>query len=145
MNQSAPLISLVPANAPILRTAAQPVVLVDDAKAYKQPMLDLILGQRGLGLAAPQIGVPFAFFVTRFPEFPFCANPSFTPAPTCGRTSAQEGCLTWPGRFTYVARWNMIQAVWTDEKGHQRGAIMTGIHARVFQHETDHLNGMCIF
>ncbi|MEK0279453.1 peptide deformylase [Bifidobacterium mongoliense] len=108
----------------------------------------------GVGLAAPQIGLGFAFAVVEdhlrdddedpreIAEFPFHAiiNPVYEPVGVETR-SFYEGCLSVPGFQAVRQRWLNITARWQDEKGHQHEERLHGWPARIFQHETDHLSG----
>lgn len=108
----------------------------------------------GVGLAAPQIGLGFAFAVVEdhlrdddedpreIAEFPFHAiiNPIYEPVGVETR-SFYEGCLSMPGYQAVRQRWLDVNARWQDEGGHWHQERLHGWPARIFQHETDHLSG----
>ena len=111
----------------------------------------------GVGLAAPQIGVPLRIAVLedRYPVDPevgverertpleyFAAiNPSY--APRGPRTAAfYEGCLSFNGYQGVVARPAVVEAAYTDDAGAAVVRELAGWPARIFQHETDHLDGI---
>ncbi|RYV51088.1 peptide deformylase [Pengzhenrongella frigida] len=111
----------------------------------------------GVGLAAPQIGLPLALAVIEDPgahdvdvvdvrersELPFrvLVNPSYEPVGT-ERVSFYEGCLSISGWQAVVARHRSVRLTGADETGQALDEIVTGWPARIVQHETDHLRGM---
>lgn len=137
-------LALVPPSDPILRTRAFEA-LTSEVLPHLDAMRKLMLERRGVGLAAPQVGIGLRFFITSFPKLPVAINPEWKPEADSGRLSKLEGCLTWPGRETYTARYERIVAQWTDANGKLHLEVLAGLAARVFQHETDHLNGVCVF
>ncbi len=138
------VITLVPPSAPCLRKPAIEVSNISDIETYIAPMRQLMLENNGVGLAAPQCGIGLRFFLTNTENFPVVVNPKILGVYGY-RISAPEGCLTWPGRTTFVPRREAITAEWTDMTGESRISIIRGVEARIFQHEMDHLNGVCIF
>lgn len=145
MNETLQL-SLVPDNSTVLRSKA---VAVADIQTEVRPHIDamrtLMERARGVGLAAPQVGIGLRFFITSLRGLKVVINPRIVLVRDSGRTSKPEGCLTWPGRQTYVCRHDKIIAEWTDLNGAQVIKALDDWDARVFQHENDHLNGICIF
>jgi peptide deformylase len=120
-------------------------------------MRTTMLDAPGVGLAAPQVGIPLAFAVVEdhvepedrdsadprdFAEFPFHAiiNPHYEPIGT-KTASFYEGCLSVPGFQAVRRRWHDIRATWQDPSGARHTAQLHGWPARIFQHETDHLSG----
>lgn len=106
----------------------------------------------GAGLAAPQIGVPLRvviFGVTRNPRYPdaeevpdtVLINPIITPL---GEEieEAWEGCLSVPGLRGVVPRFKRLRYQGFDESGNAIDRTVEGFHARVVQHECDHLDGI---
>jgi peptide deformylase len=138
-------LSLVPATHPALWTPARPV---DDIPLQVLPHIDamreLMRSRSGLGLAAPQVGIGLRFFISSIVGLPIAINPRVV-STFGGRSICREGCLTWPGRVTRVSRFNGIRAVYTGRDGIERSCLLSGLNARVFQHETDHCGGFCIF
>ncbi len=115
-------------------------------------MRDTMADANGAGLAAPQIGVPLRvviFGVTRNPrypdaeEVPFTAlcNPQITPL-TDEIEDGWEGCLSVPGMRGLVPRITRLRYTGFDEHGQPVDRIADGFHARVVQHECDHLDGI---
>ena len=129
-------------------------------KAFGTPQLgELIADMRdtmahlnGAGLAAPQIGVPLRvviFGVTRNPRYPdaeevpdtVLVNPVITPL---GEEMEEdwEGCLSVPGLRGVVPRFKRLRYQGFDESGLPIDRSVEGFHARVVQHECDHLDGI---
>ncbi len=139
-------LALVPADSPVLhRPAAEVTDIATQVLPLVVPMLELMERKRGAGLAAPQVGVGLRFFVSQIQGHRAVVNPGYQAAWGSGRTSRLEGCLSWPGRDTYVSRFDRITVQWRDLSGALQNGELEGIDARIFQHETDHLNGITIF
>ena len=115
-------------------------------------MRDTMAHLNGAGLAAPQIGVPLRvviFGVTRNPRYPdaeevpdtVLVNPVITPI---GEEMEEdwEGCLSVPGMRGVVPRFKKIRYQGFDESGNPIDRSVEGFHARVVQHECDHLDGI---
>jgi peptide deformylase len=100
---------------------------------------------RGIGLAAPQVGIPLRFFIygLRPEHLTVVINPSIIQADKY--KDGIEGCLSFPGRTRSVERAERITVRYTDVNGNQIEREMRGLNARIFQHETDHLDGKNIF
>ena len=106
----------------------------------------------GAGLAAPQIGVPLRvviFGVTANPRYPdiepvpdtVLINPVLTPL-SSEMEEGWEGCLSVPGMRGWVPRYRKLHYRGLDEKGEPFERDVEGFHARVVQHEVDHLEGV---
>ncbi|MFF0011376.1 peptide deformylase [Streptomyces sp. NPDC005374] len=111
----------------------------------------------GVGLAAPQVGVPLRIAVIEDPApvpdevrlargrvpqpFRVLVNPSYEPV-GAERVAFFEGCLSVPGWQAVVARHAQVRLTGEDEHGHPVDEVFTGWPARIVQHETDHLDGM---
>ena len=115
-------------------------------------MCDTMAHLNGAGLAAPQIGVPLRvaiFGVTRNPRYPdaeevpdtVLINPVITPL---GEEMEEdwEGCLSVPGLRGVVPRFKRLRYQGVDESGLPIDRSVEGFHARVVQHECDHLDGI---
>jgi peptide deformylase len=106
-------------------------------------MLDLMRENKGIGLAAPQAGVRKRLFVCEIEGQALClVNPKLKQAK--GQSEMVEGCLSLPGVQVSVTRNNKLVLRGYDLKGRRRRHQMSGIWARVAQHELDHLNGVLI-
>jgi peptide deformylase len=112
---------------------------------------DTMAARDGAGLAAPQIAEPWRVVIygitsnPRYPEAPpipetVLINPMLTPLGE-QREAGWEGCLSVPGLRGRVERWQRLQVCWRDPSGAERRAEVEGFHARVVQHECDHLDG----
>jgi len=123
-------------------------------------LLDTMACANGAGLAAPQIGVDLQVVVfgsraanPRYPDRPLVpptvlVNPVITPLTQAGETEGDwpeeldwEGCLSVPGLRAQVPRWSHIRYTGFDQYGDPIDRTVSGFHARVVQHECDHLWG----
>ena len=139
---------------PRLRQVAQPVTVYDTAELHEliSDMKDTMSGYDGAGLAAIQIGVMqrvMIFGIDTNPRYPdvepiemtVLVNPEFTPL-SDERENGWEGCLSVPGMRGIVPRYSHIRYRGYDEFGNLIEREVTRFHARVFQHEIDHLDGI---
>lgn len=142
-------LSLVPADDPILHQRAE--LITDFTEPGVRRTLDLVKEMfyvmrvsRGLGLAAPQVGVRERIFVVRTPTFSgVFLNPRITwKSDTVSRVA--ESCLSLPGVQVDVWRPLAIGLEWQDQYGFELRETVAGLPARVVQHEIDHLNGILI-
>src|SRR6478609_3815876 len=139
---------------PRLLRVAQPVTEFGTAelKTLIADMFETMKAANGAGLAAPQIGVDLQLVIfgsdqpnPRYPDAPpvprtVLLNPTITPMDT-DEEDGWEGCLSVPGLRGVVPRWSHIQYNGFDPKGRPIERIAEGFHARVVQHECDHLEG----
>ena len=96
----------------------------------------------GLGLAATQCGVFQRVFVIGFQDFAItCINPKIIKASE-KMDKDDEGCLSFPGLMFKISRPESIDVEFTTESGEVKQLNLTGVTARCFQHELDHLNGI---
>ncbi|KKR23991.1 MAG: Peptide deformylase [Candidatus Yanofskybacteria bacterium GW2011_GWD2_39_48] len=112
-------------------------------------MKEAMIRNNGVGLAANQVGKDFAIFVidsnvaktNNVPEIYF--NPEIT---EYSRESdeIEEGCLSIPEYFVPIKRSKKVMLKFVDEEGKKRKIKARGFLARIYQHETDHLNGLAI-
>lgn len=115
-------------------------------------MFETMQHANGAGLAAPQIGVNLQLVI-----FGFKQNPRYPDAPNVPETvlinpvlthlsdetdDAWEGCLSVPGMRGLVPRWSRLRYEGFDQYGQKISRDVDGFHARVVQHETDHLHGV---
>jgi peptide deformylase len=132
---------------PSLRHPAKPVASLDGAmRRIVAQMLELMYEHKGLGLAAPQVGLPYQLFVMNVkgdPKEPgeqrIYINPVLSEKK--GIVEAEEGCLSFPDLFQKVRRAKQIRVMAYDERGEPIDRVLTDLEARVVQHETDHLHG----
>ncbi len=146
---------------PRLLRVAQPVTEFDSDALHLlvSDLLDTMLEADGAGLAAPQIGVDLQLVIfgtnTRNPRYPdapvvpktVLINPVITPLAesdldlTVLEVDGWEGCLSVPGLRAAVPRFSRIRYTGFDQFGDPIDRIVEGFHARVVQHECDHLIG----
>lgn len=138
---------------PLLRQVAAPVRHFDaDLTALIADMNDTMRSLNGAGLAAPQIGVSLRvviFEVTvnpRYPDVPpipytVLVNPELTPLDD-SQEEGWEGCLSVPGLRGLVPRFRNLRYRGFDLAGAPIDRTVQGFHARVVQHEVDHLDGI---
>jgi peptide deformylase len=137
----------------LLRVAA-PVERFDtpELHALIADMFDTMHAAGGVGLAAPQIGVDLQVAIfgfdssERYPDAPpvprtILLNPAITPL-SPDREEGWEGCLSVPGLRGVVDRWSRIRYTGFDPAGAPIERSAEGFHARVVQHECDHLVGV---
>jgi peptide deformylase len=140
-------------DARLLRRAEE-LVLFDtlELHALLADMRDTMLARDGVGLAAPQIGVNLRvviFEVNKNPRYPdaetvpqtVLINPVITPL-TDAMEDGWEGCLSVPGMRGLVPRYTHLRYQGCDEYGALIDRTVSGFHARVVQHECDHLDGI---
>lgn len=147
-----PDIKLVSADDPILRQPALPCSIVmkeidDQVIPFIYPMKEIMRRLGGVGLAAPQVGINLRFFlmVDEGNKVHIAINPVIHQKFGL-RRMGPEGCLSFPGRGDVdVPRWERILLEWRRTDGQKRVQWFKGRDARIIQHETDHLNGICIF
>jgi peptide deformylase len=119
--------------------------LIDD-------MFDTMAAARGVGLAAPQIGEDLQLVIfgiersERYPDAPpvpttVLLNPTITPLDDA-MDEGWEGCLSVPGLRGVVPRYTRIRYTGVDPDGRPIDREAEGFHARVVQHECDHLDGI---
>jgi peptide deformylase len=151
---------------PRLLRIAPPVTQFDSDELHLliTDMLDTMRAANGAGLAAPQIGVDLQLVIfgtdainPRYPDAPVVPrtvliNPVITPLPPQTMDKGEgvntpveeqdwEGCLSVPGLRALVPRWYRIRYTGFDQYGDPIDRTVEGFHARVVQHECDHLIG----
>jgi peptide deformylase len=145
---------------PILKKVSDPVCS-QDLGALRPIVSDMLetldhLGER-IGLAAPQVFIQKRFFIYRIPikkhnryqvdemhSIPLTVviNPSLTPLGH-EKNTGWEACISVPGYMGQVERYTHIQLDFTTIEGQKVCLQASGFHARVLQHEYDHLDGIC--
>jgi peptide deformylase len=140
---------------PQLLRVSEPLQVFDSPElaALLQDMRDTMAALIGAGLAAPQIGVPWRVVIfgtgahnPRYPQAEIVPstvliNPELQPL---GGQMQQdwEGCLSVPGMRGLVPRYEQVHYRGVDEQGRTIDRRVSGFHARVVQHEVDHLDGI---
>jgi peptide deformylase len=136
----------------VARAVDPEIFNTSELDALLQDMRETMRAEGGIGIAAPQIGAPFRVVVfgteqsERYPEAPpipytELINPVWTPL---GETieEAWEGCLSLPGLRGVVPRYTRLRYEGFDSQGRHVARDVDGFHARVVQHECDHLDGV---
>jgi peptide deformylase len=135
---------------PALRIKTAPLAVIDDSvRAVAEEMLQLMYAGLGVGLAAPQVGLALRLFVLNLTGDPaqgdqeeVIINPEILERE--GSTDEEEGCLSLPGVFQRVTRPETIKVRAQNLRGEVLEKTVTGIEARGWQHEVDHLDGILI-
>ncbi len=146
---------------PVLARVAEPVKdpTGPEIRRLVADMVETMIDANGAGLAAPQVHIPLRVIVFQAPEGR--TDPGFSQAERYDHTApltvlinpemevidpapegGWEGCLSVPGLRGYVERPAHIRYRGVDPDGRPVGRIARGFHARVVQHEMDHLNGI---
>lgn len=128
---------------PVLREPAKPLTEFDGSlRTLVEDMVETMQAAPGVGLAAPQVGLSLRLFVFDDGETgPMCvANPELSEG--TGELLEDEGCLSIPGPYAPTPRFARIRCRGQDLDGSPLDLVGEGLLARIFQHETDHLNGM---
>ena len=127
---------------PVLEKVAEPVDKVDDdVRQLLNDMLDTMRDANGIGLAAPQIGISKRIVVVEIEGNVFkMVNPEITFQE--GKCRANEGCLSLPEIDGDVTRAERVTIEFLDEYGEPQAVDASGLIARCFQHELDHLEGV---
>lgn len=139
---------------PVLLQKATPVEAFDtpELHALIQDMEDTMAHMNGAGIAAPQIGVSLRVVIfgvganPRYPDaeqvpYTVLINPVLTPIGEA-MEDGWEGCLSVPGMRGIVPRYERLHYTGFDQYGKSIDRLVSGFHARVVQHECDHLDGI---
>ena len=133
---------------PTLRHKSKPLRRVDgELKKMIRQMFDLMYEQKGIGLAANQVNLPYRMFVINIHSDPddkeeerVFINPVITQRK--GVAEDREGCLSFPEIFAPVKRPEKIVINAYNAAGEEVTYEMEGLYAQVVQHEADHLDGV---
>ena len=123
-----------------------PEITAETEPESRQELLDNMVETMkhygGIGLSANQCGIPIRMFVFGDNEnYVPCFNPRIIE--TAGELiPIEEGCLTYPGLFVKIFRPDMVTATFEDENRELHKETFTGLMARVFLHEMDHMEGI---
>ena len=142
-----PIRPIVKYGDPVLHSPAAPVERVDDSiRALLTDMVETMYAAPGVGLAAPQIGVPLRVIVIDLSvgedrdQLIQLVNPEFVLRE--GDQRQEEGCLSVPGYGGSPARPARVEVKGLDPDGVERAYTGTGLLARAFCHEIDHIDGL---
>lgn len=138
---------------PVLSRKAEPVrdVFAPEVQDTVNRLLDAMFTTRAMGFAAPQIGIPLRIFV--FSSYPHTnhedapvilptvvINPEILSTANPGKT--WEKCYSLPGIRGFVPRFGEIETTYTELNGNSTFRKLAGFPAHLYEHETDHLNGL---
>lgn len=132
---------------PRLRKKAAPITaFTAELAQISEKMIELMHADKGVGLAAPQVGLSISLFVMnptgQSQDQRIYINPVLTQGE--GSELGEEGCLSLPGIRTNVDRFVKMQITAQDLTGQTFTESAEGFVARIWQHEVDHLNGTLI-
>jgi len=132
----------------VLARRAKPVEEINDSiRRLVEKMTDIMLKNKGIGLAAPQAGVSLRLFIISLDasrdNVRAYINPTVTPTSE-EFDLLEEGCLSVPGIYTKIRRYNTCRVTATNLDGNEFTEQAEGLYARCLQHEYDHLEGMTI-
>ena len=119
----------------------------NDIEKFESDMIKLMLDERGMGLAANQIGVTKRFFAIGHESFDTFEKPVIIWNPQIIMQSKEkvidvEGCLSFKDIFVKVERPETIEVQYETTKGQTKYARLEGMESKCFQHEHDHLEGI---
>ncbi len=119
-----------------------------DAKELEKSMIDFMIENKGIGLAANQIGISKRVFVMGSNNIEGFPTPFALFNPVIKEASSElvldeEGCLSYPGLYLKVKRPTWVLAEYQDSRGNTHEIKVDGYISKCFQHELDHLNGVC--
>ena len=133
--------------ATVLQGRAQPVETVDETiRRLVDKMAEIMIEHKGMGLAAPQAGLPLRLFIISLTgtrdNVRAYINPTVTPQGDLDE--AEEGCLSVPGVWAKIRRHKRATVTATDLEGNEFTEEAEGLYARCLQHEYDHIEGTVI-
>jgi peptide deformylase len=119
----------------------------DDKEKFESDMIKLMLDERGMGLAANQIGITKRFFAIGHDSFDTFQKHAIIWNPQVINSSEEkvidvEGCLSFKNVFVKVERPKVIEVQYETTQGKTRFAKLNGMESKCFQHELDHLDGI---
>ena len=119
----------------------------NDFEQFESDMIKLMLEERGMGLAANQIGITKRFFAIGHDSFDTFQKHAIIWNPQVINFSNDkvidvEGCLSFKGTFVKVERPKQIEVQYETTQGKTRFAKLNGMESKCFQHELDHLDGI---
>jgi len=115
-----------------------------DSKEFGKELVEAMWKNSGLGLSANQLGYNYRVFVMRGDtkeSSQICFNPVIKTF-SDNMNTMEEGCLSLPDVYAKVVRPAEVAISYYNQFGREEGQLATGLTARVFQHELDHLDGI---
>jgi peptide deformylase len=116
-----------------------------DPIQLEKDMINLMLANDGIGLAANQVGIKARVFVMGYTGNPEAAQAFFNPmvvATVDELEELEEGCLSFPGIYVNIKRPKKILARWQNSQGEWQESEFDGYNCKCFLHELDHLEGI---
>lgn len=117
---------------------------IQDPIELSRDLADTMIANKGLGLAAPQIGVNARVLVISSNPVIVMFNPLFVDI-SQKQTTLDEGCLSFPGIVVPISRPETIKVRYRQPNGETVTEKFNGMTARTIQHELDHLNGILFY
>tara|TARA_B100000214_G_C23761868_1_gene532670 strand:- start:160 stop:663 length:504 start_codon:yes stop_codon:yes gene_type:complete len=131
----------------VLRKISKNIEKIDSDIINTVSQMDLLMNEnKGIGLAAPQVGISKRFFITKdfqdedSEKFLVFINPTIKEM--YGTIESKEGCLSIPGYYDLIKRHEKILVSYLDQNGKNIEKEFSGMQSIVFQHEFDHLEGI---
>lgn len=138
------ILELVPHDSEVLSTKTEAFDFANpptDPIQLAKDLYETMLSNKGLGLAAPQVGLPYRAFAMAASPGIVCFNPRVVDQ-TSEEVLLEEGCLSYPNLFLKIKRPKTIKVRYVEPNGNPVTKTLTGMTARCFLHELDHLNGL---
>lgn len=128
-------------------TADDRIYGYDDLERFESDMIKLMLDEKGMGLAANQIGITKRFFAIGHDSFDTFQKHAIIWNPQVINSSEEkvidiEGCLSFKNVFVKVERPKIIEVQYETTQGETKTAKLDGMESKCFQHELDHLDGI---
>lgn len=140
--------NLVSHNDPILLTECKNFNFLNppfDPVQFARDLVKFMYDNNGIGVAANQVGVPYRIFAMRGqPENFVCFNPKIV-WKSEAKVELEEGCLTYKGMLVKIIRPQHVRVRFCTPNGDTLTKQFTGMTARIFQHEMDHLDGIMFY
>ena len=142
------ILDLVRPDHPILKQECKRFNFSDpplDPKELAANLKETMIANKGIGLAANQIGLPYRVFVVGSPDDPDNIFSFFNPLVVDAAEETvliEEGCLSYPGLFMKVKRPASCRIRYADENGNVTTNVFDGVPARAILHEYDHMDGV---
>lgn len=136
--------NLVEHTSPLLREVLEPFDFNNpqtDPEELATQLVEFMRDNDGIGLAANQVGLPYRVFAMEGEPAYVCFNPKIV-MPSEEKVTLEEACLSFPGMEVKVKRPKSIKVRFHGPDGEVYTKTFTGMTARIFQHELDHLDGV---
>lgn len=137
------ILDLIDKYHPTLHTECLPFDFANpqcDPVELAKNLTETMISNNGLGLAAPQVGIPLRVFVLTGEKVLACFNPKIVDL-SKEEVYINEGCLSYPGLYVKIKRPREVRVRFTMPNGSTETMKFDGLTSRCFQHEMDHLNG----